>query len=123
LRNLSVDDHELSEGVRAILIPRYDVEVCREAANGENAIKKALKSTPDLIILDIYMPILSGMSAAKEIKARLPEVLIPLFSMNERLSCLARFIYHRIRCSLCCSRSDTLSSEFLAVSGAKILLG
>ena len=91
MRNLSVDDHEaVREGVRAILTPRYDVEVCREATNGEQSIKKALKLTPDLIILDIYMPILSGISAAKEIKARLPEVLIPLFSMNERLSCLAR---------------------------------
>jgi DNA-binding NarL/FixJ family response regulator len=84
LRILIVDDHEaVREGVRAILASRNDIEVCGEAVNGQEAIEKALDLRPDLIILDISMPILSGISAAKEIKARLPQVLILLFSMHE----------------------------------------
>jgi len=84
LRILIVDDHEaVRAGVRAILTSRNDIEVCGEAANGQEAIEKALELRPDLIILDINMPILGGISAAKEIKARLQQVLILLFSMHE----------------------------------------
>jgi DNA-binding NarL/FixJ family response regulator len=84
LRILIVDDHEaVRQGVRAILSSRNDIEVCGEAANGQEAIDEALELRPDLIILDINMPILGGISAAKEIKARLPQVLILLFSMHQ----------------------------------------
>jgi DNA-binding NarL/FixJ family response regulator len=84
LRILIVDDHEaVRAGVRAILASRNDIEVCGEAANGQEAIEKALELRPDLIILDINMPILGGISAAKAIKARLQQVLILLFSMHE----------------------------------------
>ena len=84
MRILIVDDHEaVREGVRAILTRRNDIEVCGEAVNGQEAIEKAFELTPDLIILDINMPILGGISAAKEIKTRLPQVLILLFSMHQ----------------------------------------
>ena len=84
MRILIVDDHEaVRQGVRAILSSRNDIEVCGEAANGQEAIDEALELRPDLIILDINMPILGGISAAKEIKARLPQVLILLFSMHQ----------------------------------------
>jgi DNA-binding NarL/FixJ family response regulator len=84
LRILIADDHEaVRTGVRAILASRNDVEVCGEAANGQEAIEKALELRPDLIILDINMPILGGIAAAKEIKVRLPQVLILLFSMHQ----------------------------------------
>jgi DNA-binding NarL/FixJ family response regulator len=84
LRILIVDDHEaVRAGVRAILASRHDMEVCGEASNGQEAIEKALELRPDLIILDINMPILGGITAAKEIKVRLPQVLILLFSMHQ----------------------------------------
>jgi len=84
LRILIVDDHEaVRAGVRAILASRNDMEVCGEASNGQEAIEKALELSPDLIILDINMPILGGITAAKEIKVRLPQVLILLFSMHQ----------------------------------------
>jgi len=84
LRILIVDDHEaVRAGVRAILASRNDMEVCGEAWNGQEAIEKALELRPDLIILDINMPILGGITAAKEIRVRLPQVLILLFSMHQ----------------------------------------
>jgi DNA-binding NarL/FixJ family response regulator len=84
LRILIVDDHEaVRAGVRAILASRNDMEVCGEASNGQEAIAKALELRPDLIILDINMPILGGITAAKEIKVRLPQVLILLFSIHQ----------------------------------------
>jgi DNA-binding NarL/FixJ family response regulator len=62
---------------------RQDLMVCDEAANGEEAILKADQFKPDLIILDMNMPLLDGLSAAKEIRERLPEIPILLLSMND----------------------------------------
>jgi YesN/AraC family two-component response regulator len=60
LRILIADDHEaVRKGVCAILSSRSDVEVCGEAENGKETIEKANALKPDLIILDITMPVLS----------------------------------------------------------------
>ena len=84
LRILIVDDHEaVRAGVRAILQSRQGLEVCGEAANGREAVAKAQKLLPDLVILDITMPVLDGFSAAREIHKLLPNVAILLLSMHE----------------------------------------
>lgn len=84
MRILIADDHEaVRKGLCAILSSRNDIEVCGEAANGKEAIEKALELSPDLIILDITMPELDGMGAAKEIKKFLPDVPILFFSMHD----------------------------------------
>lgn len=62
------------------------IEVCGEAANGQEALTQALKLRPDLIILDITMPVLDGFSAAREIHKRLPSAGILLLSMHESAS-------------------------------------
>ena len=62
------------------------IEVCGEAANGQEALAKALQLRPDLVILDITMPVLDGFSAAREITKRLPGVGILLLSMHESAS-------------------------------------
>jgi DNA-binding NarL/FixJ family response regulator len=86
LRILIVDDHEaLRAGVRSVLESR-GIEVCGEAANGQEALAKALQLRPDLIILDITMPVLDGFSAAREIHKLLPNVGILLLSMHESAS-------------------------------------
>jgi DNA-binding NarL/FixJ family response regulator len=86
LKILIVDDHEaLRAGVRSVLEAR-GIEVCGEAANGQEALAKALQLKPDLVILDITMPVLDGFSAAREITKRLPGVGILLLSMHESAS-------------------------------------
>ncbi|MCU1241571.1 MAG: DNA-binding response regulator [Candidatus Acidoferrum typicum] len=86
LRVLIVDDHEaLRAGVRSVLESR-GIEVCGEAADGQEALAKALQLRPDLVILDITMPVLDGFSAAREIHKRLPGVGILLLSMHESAS-------------------------------------
>ena len=71
MRILIADDHEaVRKGVCAILSAREDVEICGEAENGKEAIEKAHALKPDLIILDITMPVLSGFEAAREIRKR-----------------------------------------------------
>jgi CheY-like chemotaxis protein len=63
-----------------------DYDICAEAANGQEAITLALNHRPDLIILDLSMPVLNGLDAAKELKRLMPEVPIILFTQYAELS-------------------------------------
>jgi DNA-binding NarL/FixJ family response regulator len=84
MRCLLVDDHEsVRMGVTAILSSRPNIEVCGEAANGQEAVEKARDLKPDLIIMDVNMPVLDGIHSAKEIRAFLPDVPILFFSMHD----------------------------------------
>jgi len=84
LRILIADDHEaVRKGVCAILSAREDVQICGEAENGKDAIEKAHALKPDLLILDITMPVLSGFEAAREIRKTLPHLPILILSMHE----------------------------------------
>lgn len=58
------------------------MEVCGEAQNGKELIEKARELEPDLIILDVTMPLLDGLSAAREIKKSMPHVAILVLSMH-----------------------------------------
>jgi DNA-binding NarL/FixJ family response regulator len=79
---LIADDHPVvRKGVRAILQSLTDLEVCIEANNGEDAVQKSLASNPDLVILDISMPILDGFGAAKKIQELQPNIPILMLSM------------------------------------------
>jgi DNA-binding NarL/FixJ family response regulator len=84
IRVLIADDHSaVRRGVRAILLSREDVDVCGEAADGKEAITKALNLRPDLIVLDLTMPIMGGFAAAKALRQMLPEIPIIFYSMHE----------------------------------------
>ena len=84
VRILVADDHEaVRTGVCAILGTRLDIEVCGEAANGQEAIAKAHALKPDLIILDITMPVLNGLDAARVIRLTLPDLPILLLTMHD----------------------------------------
>jgi PAS domain S-box-containing protein len=68
-RVLIADDHEVArQGIRFMLQGELDLEVCGEASDGLEAVQKARQLKPDLIILDVSMPHLSGFSAATQIR-------------------------------------------------------
>ena len=84
IRILVADDYEtVRKGVCAILSARKDIEVCAEAANGEEAVQKAKELKPDVVIMDFSMPLMDGLSAAKEILRMFPEMPILMFSMHK----------------------------------------
>jgi len=58
-----------------------DFEVCGEAANGKEAIAKALELHPDLIVLDLSMPVMNGLDAARELKRLMPTVPLIMYSV------------------------------------------
>jgi DNA-binding NarL/FixJ family response regulator len=83
LRVLIADDHDVvRKGVRSILESRADVTVSAEASNGKEALDKAVELKPDLIVLDVSMPVMDGITAAKEIKKVLPTTPILILSMH-----------------------------------------
>jgi len=83
MRILVADDHEvMRKGVCAILTAGFRFATCDEAANGQEAIEKAFLHRPDILILDINMPVLGGFDAAKEIQLLMPNLPILLFTSN-----------------------------------------
>jgi DNA-binding NarL/FixJ family response regulator len=84
LRLLVADDKEvLRIGVRTLIGDKPDWQICGEATNGREAIAKVCELSPDVVILDLSMPILNGFDAAKQIREIAPSTKIVLFSVHE----------------------------------------
>ncbi len=82
---LIVDDHALvRRGIRAFLETQPDLEVCGEAASGEDAVRLAAEKAPDVILMDLIMPGLDGVEATRQIKQASPRSqIIILTSYHE----------------------------------------
>jgi DNA-binding NarL/FixJ family response regulator len=77
------DDHGiLRDGLRALLESEADLEVVGDAANGREAIRMAEQLQPDLIIMDVSMPLTDGPEAINHIKKRMPEVRILVLTFH-----------------------------------------
>jgi DNA-binding NarL/FixJ family response regulator len=84
LRILIADDHTVVRaGLRALLESRAGWEVCAEAADGRDAVEKTTKFKPDVVILDIGMPLLNGVEAARQIHKSSPSSEILILTMHE----------------------------------------
>lgn len=83
LRILIADDHPvIRKQVRLILESHSRFDVCGEAYDGAQAIEEAQRLKPDVVILNVSMPVLNGFEAAREIKAKLPGSAIVILSSN-----------------------------------------
>jgi DNA-binding NarL/FixJ family response regulator len=83
-RVLVADDHALvRKGLKLVLSAESDLDVVAEAADGEDAIRRALQNDIDLAILDISMPRKTGLQAARELGQRRPELRILILSMYD----------------------------------------
>jgi DNA-binding NarL/FixJ family response regulator len=79
---LLVDDHQVVlEGLRRILELDEEIEVVGEARNGYEAISKATQLAPDIIVMDLKMPGMDGITAIRELKQRLPRVNILMLTL------------------------------------------
>jgi len=77
IRVLIVDDHTLvRDGIRALLALVADVEVVGEAANGKEALEKVKGLAPDVVLMDLAMPIMSGLEATRRIRREFPGVRV-----------------------------------------------
>jgi DNA-binding NarL/FixJ family response regulator len=92
-RILIADDHAVVRtGVRALLSMNSQWQVCGEAVNGKEAVEKVQKLRPDLIVLDIAMPVMDGIEAAREIRRVAPAIKILILSLHDfhQLEVIAR---------------------------------
>jgi len=81
---LLADDHTiLRDGIRALIAGEPDMLVIGEAEDGHTAVKMALQLEPDVVLLDIAMPLLNGLEATRQIKRDNPNIKILVLTMHE----------------------------------------
>jgi DNA-binding NarL/FixJ family response regulator len=83
VRILIADDHAMMrKGLRTAIEPHPGWEICGEATTGQEALEQTNLLKPDLVVLDVSMPILNGLEVAHRISKSMPDVKILLFTMH-----------------------------------------
>ena len=91
MRILLADDNEwVRRGVKSILAPMTDWEICGEAKSGEEAVQIAAEVLPDLVLLDVSMPGLNGLDAARLLREKVPSAKILIMSQHDPAILLSR---------------------------------
>ena len=84
IRVLLADDHTiLRDGIRALLEDQADIEVIGEAQDGQATVKMTAKLQPDVVVMDIAMPLLNGLEATRQIQRDFPQVKVLILTMHE----------------------------------------
>jgi DNA-binding NarL/FixJ family response regulator len=84
IKVLLADDHTiLREGIRALLEDEPSIVLVGEAEDGRSAVKMACELQPDVVIMDIAMPLLNGVEATRQIKRHSPETRVLILSMHD----------------------------------------
>ncbi len=93
IRVMLADDHSLMrQGLIKVLSLEPTIQVVAEAENGQEAIEKALKIPMDVVLMDINMPLVNGITAIKEIKAAKPELKIVALTIHDQEEYLVELI-------------------------------
>jgi DNA-binding NarL/FixJ family response regulator len=118
-RILLVDDHEsVRRGVRTLFANNGSLEVCGEAQNGMEAVRMVAELSPDVVILDLTMPGLTGFQTAAQIRQIAPSIKIIFFTIHEIPSSA-----WWVGADACVSKSSTLEELTLTVNRVLKLSG
>jgi DNA-binding NarL/FixJ family response regulator len=94
IRLLIADDHGIVRGgVRLMLERQADMQVVAEASDGAEAVELALRERPDICVLDVQMPRLTGLQATVEIRAHAPDIAVLILSMHDD----ERYLYEALQ--------------------------
>jgi DNA-binding NarL/FixJ family response regulator len=93
IRILIADDQEyLREGIRRVLAGQPGLEVIGAAGDGAQALQMAQELSPNLVLLDIHMPVMNGIDAAKQIRAKQPSIGLLLLSQYDDVAYVHQFL-------------------------------
>jgi DNA-binding NarL/FixJ family response regulator len=83
-RIVLADDHDIiRRGIRSLLDLTSAWDVCAEASNGREAVEKAVEFKADLVIMDVSMPVMNGIDAARQIRTVSPSTKVVIFTMHD----------------------------------------
>jgi two-component system, NarL family, response regulator LiaR len=124
IRILITDDHSVvRQGLRMFLGLDPELEVVGEASNGEEALRMARELEPDVVLMDLMMPVTDGITATEAIRAELPEVeVIALTSVLEDVSVSAAVRAGAIGYLLKDTEADELGRAIKAAAGGQVQL-
>jgi len=84
IRVLVADDHAVvREGIRAVLALQRDMQVIGDAVNGKEALEKTVELSPDVVLMDIVMPVMNGLDATREICRRCPQAKVLILTQYD----------------------------------------
>jgi DNA-binding NarL/FixJ family response regulator len=83
MRVLVVDDHSLFRNGIVSLLKAAGLEVVGEAGDGAEAVAQAHRLRPDVVLMDVHMPVLNGIEAARRLHAELPEIKVVMLTVSE----------------------------------------
>jgi DNA-binding NarL/FixJ family response regulator len=84
IRVLMADDHRIvREGLALVLGGQPDIAVVGEAVNGQDAITKSMQMRPDVLLLDVFMPVMDGIAVARHLHVHHPEIRIVVLTMDD----------------------------------------
>src|SRR5665213_124559 len=124
IRILLADDHTIvRDGLRALLEHQSDMEVIAEAADGRACVQTAEQSLPDVILMDVAMPEMNGIEAARRILAANPKTAIVMLSMHQDESYVLRSLKAGAKGYLLkdSPREDVLAAVRAAAEGRSFL--
>ena len=121
IKILLADDHVvMRRGIRALLERRDEFEVVAEAGNGREAVELAELHSPDVVVVDIAMPHLNGIEAARQIALKAPHTAVVILSMHSDESYVLRALKAGARGYLLKDSPESdLINAILAVHGGK----
>jgi DNA-binding NarL/FixJ family response regulator len=116
VRILIADDHvAIRLGLRSDLESNPQWKVCGEAGNGKEAIEKVLELRPDLVVLDISMPIMNGIEACRQIRRLVPDIKILLYTIHSSPQLQLELIARQVGADAVLDKSQSVTSLKKAV--------
>jgi DNA-binding NarL/FixJ family response regulator len=93
IRVLLADDHRmLREGIRALLERQEDIQVVGEAGDGREAVRLTTQLCPDVVVMDVSMPMLNGIEATRQIRRDCPDVRVLILTVHESEEYVAQLL-------------------------------